>query len=435
MKKFIALLLAVLMVLSGTLALAEAAPIDAITITSDVTIDREAATKLMAATGMDEGQIGLYDILLAVLDAAKDQLVIDENGLQYNLTLNDQEVLTLAGDVTSEGLVFGSNIISNHLLTLSNKSIATMLKKIASRAKAKKKAQAEAFTPAVTEALQNYANEFIAQAGSAFSVGAAETGEFTFDGATYNTKTPMNVDMPVLLDAFKALVEKLNSDETVKAALETTSKKGAKLDLTIPEDLTADKLPAVDVALYTNVDASGAQGEEQYYVATVTEAGKTDPSCNIGVYVNGNTCNVECNFPENDITATTSVIIDANNCNVQSGLYNSDGLIGALNCLVESEEDTVVTMDLYIGDPVNPIATDVTTITDGGQRDFVISTAGKTIIALESLAAGEDNDALTGLGVDLLTSGMGALSAATEAVPELGSLTSMLLGGDSSAAN
>ena len=66
MKKLLALLTALMMVLSCTLALAEEAP-QAVTITSTLTIDREAANNLVSMFSQDEQQAELIDAVIGIL--------------------------------------------------------------------------------------------------------------------------------------------------------------------------------------------------------------------------------------------------------------------------------------------------------------------------------------------------------------------------------
>ena len=125
MKRIVALLLALVMALSAALALAEPAqaPKEGLVLSSSVNIDRDKVAHIMDELELDERTRKIVDSALAVVNAATDQLITAENGVRYEVFLNETEVLCLTLGKSDEGLVVLSNLIPGHALTVSNDTI------------------------------------------------------------------------------------------------------------------------------------------------------------------------------------------------------------------------------------------------------------------------------------------------------------------------
>ena len=433
MKKLTALFLALLMVLSGTLALAEAAAAPSgLSVTGEISVDREAAKTLMSAYGMEDAMVQLADSALAVLDALGYRLIVADSGAELGVSLNGKDVLSLAGEFNDDGLVIGSTLFPNYVLTASSDSIVNFVQSLTEKAADK----VPDLGADAQNVIQQYAGDFVNEALAAFNVGEAETGEFEFDGKAFNTRTPITVDVPAFVGAAKGFFEKLENDETVKAALEAAKARGVDIgkELEIPEDVDAAKLPAIEGAIYTNVDEAGNQGSATYISVDVTNAGAEAPTALIDLSVDEGNILAQVEFTESKVTLQCAVDYDETNCNIQFAVFSGEDMYVTLNINVDVQEDIVIVSDLYVMDAEKPVATETETITFDGVRTYTVSADGKTAVALENLTGEEDTEALSGLAMDLLMNGLGgALTTATEAVPEIGNLTSLLLGGSDAA--
>lgn len=419
MKKLFALLLALALTLVGTLGLAEG-----VTITSELEIDREAARTIMAGMNMKPGEIEQADAALALLTAAKEVLVIADDGFQYDLSLNDTEVFTLAGQGGDADFAIISTLFPNYALTISANTIMEALANIASQASSGAVDMSGVDVQKLEAVVTGYWNEFIDEVRAAVTAGEPEIVEYTMeDGTSFNARIPMNVDEAAVVAAANRMLQKLAADETVLSALKSLSGEG---EITV-EEIPADNLPEVQLSVYMNYSGEGVSYDTMYVAMDILSAGAESAAIKLDVFRNGDSTQVALSVPDEEIT----------------GVYNytaSDiGIIAALELYVKEvysafaftagEEDgkTVVASYIYYMDKYNPLISEVTTVAPGGALTVDVRGAGKTALPVEKLFSGDDASAATDLALDILLNGLGnLLTKATEAVPETAVLTSAL---------
>ena len=428
MKKLTALLLALLLVLSGTLALAEesAMAFPSITLTDEIDINRDAAKTILAAMELQDDQIEFVDSVLAILSAVNERLTIADGGIQLDIGLNGDDVFSIGGELTDDGLAIASTLFPSYVLTVSAETIMKALEGLTSTMSPD---GAEASLPAeAMAAIQEYANQFIDAVKPAIGIGEVEVGEFTFEDMTFNTMVPIHVDTVTIAQAAKTFMEQVNSDETITAALESMSKLGidTSAELNLPEELSEENVPAVSITAYANVDENGNQSGPIYAVAEITEYGKDAPTATIDVLADDPNLQLQLDVPEAQTNALFTLTSDDTGFNGQLDLYYQGAYFG-LDINAEMGETITLAIDFYAFDSENPLFSEVSTLTMGGQRTLPISGTDKQILSAETLVSGEDETATIGLTMDVLFNGLGGvISAVTEAVPESANLLKLL---------
>ena len=136
MKKLLAVLLALALALSCTLAMAETTeaapaadsqPFPGLTIESEYDVDRDTLKAALGKMGMDESIITLIDTLAAIVDQTGEKVVIANEGFQAEILMKGNSLLNLVGLANDKGLTFGSNLIPNYALSLSFDELGDMI--------------------------------------------------------------------------------------------------------------------------------------------------------------------------------------------------------------------------------------------------------------------------------------------------------------------
>ena len=435
MKKTIAMLLALMLALSGTLSLAEGMPMafPELTLESALHIDREAAAGLMATFGLQENQIALADKVLAVLDAVGEKVVLADVGLQYDLKLNDAQVFSLGGELTDNGLAIASTLFPHYVLTASPESLMKVLNSIMETVQSAQ--GGDDMDPSAQAKIGEYAQQFVETAMGAIQFGEPESGEFEMGETTYNTRLLIDVDSKAIVEALKVLVDQVTSDETVMAALQAAQ--GVGVDLSeaenASENLDPENAPAIAATYYTNIDEEGNLVAGSYTAIEVTEVGKEAPNLFIDVAQAETGLAIEISAPENAVTVTVNfgqeeksffARLDADIQGIYLGL---DGIVTMADAGMD------IDFALYVLDSENPLLTANAKIAFEGERTLTVQDEGKTAVAIEALlsedGAEADNTAAMGLMMDVMINGLGgAVGTATEAVPEIADLINLFSG-------
>ena len=438
MKRIVALLLALIMALSATLALAEPAqtPNDGLVLVSSVNIDRDKAAQIMDELKLDEKTRKLVDSALAVVNAATDQLIIAENGVRYEVFLNETEVFCFTLGKNDEGLVVLSNLIPGHALTVSNDSldVASGVLGIVSEITRGVRAEKKAEEYRAREAMKPYITEFVMDVLSAIRIGEEEKGEFVLqNGKTYNTSMKISFDRQGIADALNNMFTKIQQDSLILTILVNT--------LLTDEDLAnsafvTENIPAIDIALYANLDDKGEElSPEKAFAATLTLPGQTEAYATLELHQVKDSVEALLNIPGTDgkggISAAFGFVpydreINGSSAklevNINGDYYGDVFTIG----LDEEKEALNAENTLYIQDPDKPLAVGRTAIQSGVQP-LDLSIGDRHIVPLESLLIGEESkkleQALTG---EVVLSGLSIIGTATKAVPEFADLLALL---------
>ena len=437
MKKIVALLLALVMALSATLALAEPAqtPNDGLILASTVNVDRDKAAQFMDEMKLDEKTRKLVDSALAVVNATTDQLIIAENGVRYEVFLNETEVLCLTIGKSDEGLVVLSNLIPGHALTVSNDTVdvATGVLGIASEISraVRVERETEAYKAALT--MQPYFTAFIEDLLSAMRLGDEEKGEFVLqNGKSYNTRMSISFDRQGVADALNNLFGKMLQDSLILTVLVNA--------LVTDEDLAnsaivADNVPVIDINLYANKDDKSEDlSPDKAFAASLTMPGQSEVYA-FEIHQGKDSVQTLLNIPGADgkggISADFGFVpydreINGSSASLQvnvNGDYYGDVFTIGLD---EDKEVLTAENALYIKDSEKPLAT-VHTAIQGGVQPLDLSIGDRHAISVESLLMGEESEKLKKeLTGEVVLSGLSIIGTATKAVPEFADLLALL---------
>ena len=433
MKKLLAAVLALVLALSCTLALAETGAVEepafqGLTVQSEYDVDREVLMYALALFGLDEYVIGIADTVAAVIDEAGEKVVLAPNGLQYELLLKGTSLFNVVGQLSETGLVASTSLLPNYAFSVSMEEIGQALQSVAAQAEGLQSLDTEALSKALTE----YTNTFINTCAAAVTTGNPEQGNFVLDGISYNIKVPINVDLAAILNGYISLFSSLSKDEAVKSAIEAL--KGMGLDITLPEegDLTpvdAASLPTVAVDAYMFIDEEGNQSDTVDVVFSVTPAGSEDAATIGDVLVEGGNVRVIAQFLTAGLNVACTVQRAENGGSARLDIDYNDFYV-ALAAVCDSQEtSTAVDGYLYLIDAEKPLFTSHSTITPNGALTLSADDKGKTVVALSDLTGDNVKEATGGIVIDFLFNGLGGLlSTAGELMPDEIGVISALMG-------
>lgn len=423
MKKLIALMAALAMLLSCAAALAEAAPAGEeaeaaliatpLTIYSETDIDRDVLALDLTALGKDEGFLLKADTVAAVLTEAAERLTIDDTGFQWDLILGGRDIFTVAGELTDAGFTLGSNLFPNHVLSISNEELTGLANAAASQYGDQAKAMERIDLNAVARAVAPYFGNFIATGLTAFNAGETQTGDYVLDGNRYNTMVPIDVDVAALSSALVQLEQDLINDPTVAVTIAQFDRSG-KYTKAVEKAIDPANAPALHLDTYTTVDDEGDQSGPIDTVFTLTMPGQKDPSATGDVLQDGEDVTATVQFPGTDV----NMVLDARKAGT-GHTYRADLYVRGLyfGCAAEVDDQDGKTNDteIYFIDPQNPLVRQHTTMVHEGERTFDLSKGAPVTLAD---LTGKKSSVLTSLSTDTMI-GLAAISnAASEALPD-----------------
>lgn len=437
MKKTLALIIALVMALSCTLALAEenSAAFPGITITGELDIDRAAASQHLEMFGLEDDALETANGIVALLDSLNEKTVITADGLQYELGLNGNDVLSLGGSLNENGLVIVSSLIPSYALTVSMETISGVLEMAMSfMSSSNEEGELPFDVNAVAQAVSGYIDPFVQKINASIAVGETEVGEFEYEGHKFNAKTAVNVDTKAISEAVNTLVDQLNKDETVQAALKAME--GAGVSVNMPEeplDLESEDAPNVEVYIYTYVDEAGNASDEVYVLVTVTPQDDPEAGTFVHTLVMGRDAIVTVEIPAETTTLRFTKQEERDDGGLAMSLeVNARGMYvaGAVDL---SFADTIhCVFDAYFLNQAKPLATATIDIALNGELTMDVTGKGKEIVAIEDLMSGDEaaSNAASGLMMDLLLNGLGGMMGAiSENVPELSESLGNIMGG------
>lgn len=389
MKKLIALLLAALMAVTGTLALAEAAPKPPMTIANAITFDHEACKKIMTDMGLDAEQIEVVESALALIEASGQKLVVAEDGFEYTVILGGNNVATVAGDFTPEGVSIGSNLFPHYILTVTNATISDVMARFTAEAQAEAVGEGVGLLSELIGLYWVYNSELTELVKSAIVVGEPEKGEYAIDGDTYNAMLPVSVDTRAIADGVVDLADKLIHSEPV-VKLQAVLK---SIDIDIPlETPSIEDVPAISAKAYACQDGEGNVNGPVYVEVGVAGSEGASPLVEAKVRVDGQ--NIRLNF------GVPGIASDVQYEQFQSdagGFARLDVNVGEIYAGLALEaalgDDSHISFNVYYPDQSTPLVKDDIAVTSGGVRMYPVEGKNKTVLSVEGLMAGEEEGA------------------------------------------
>jgi len=445
MKKMLAVLLTLMLALSCTLAMAEAPaapaaqPFPGLTIESEYDVDRAALTNLLTQIGLDENMVKIIDTVAALIDQAGEKVVICNEGVQADVLLKGQSLMNFVTLIGQNDLTIGSNLVPNYALNISFEEIGAL---VLSKVQEQSDIINNLDMAAIQEALTNHINEYVETCTTAIIPGEVQQGDFVMDGVSYNVMMPMKVDMPTIVDATNTLIYNLSTDETIQTALVQLALMGVNVNFEgVDEGYTIidpAHLPAVAIEVYMNVNEKGEQSDPTQVTVYVVPAGETSAATTVITKVNGNNVTVDAQFTSGKDKISLLYAMDRDpqdpfGVNARMDAYLNDFYVGVAAVTASNEESITADAYLYVLDTEKAIAEEHGAITMNGALTEGVSDKA-TVLTLSDLTGENAEDAIGGLGMDLLLNGLGGvLSTATQLMPDevntIASLVTSLMGG------
>ena len=433
MKKALSVVLALVLALSCTLALAETGTVEeaafqGLTVQSEYDVNREVLMYALALFGLDEYTIGIADTVAAVIDEAGEKAVLAPDGFQYELLLKGTSLVNLVAQLSETGLVASTSLLPNYAFSVSMEEIGQALQSVVTQAESLQALDTDALAQAIT----GYTNTFINTCAAAVTTGNPEQGDFVLDGIKYNVKVPINVDLAAILNGYVSLFSALSKDEAVKTAIETL--KGMGVNITLPEegDLTSvdeASLPTMAVDAYMFIDEEGNQSDTVDVVFSVTPAGSNEAATIGDVLVEGGDVRVIAQFLTAGLNVACTVKKAENGGSARLDIDYNDVYVGFATVCDSNDASTAVDGYVYLIDSENPVFTSHSTITLSGALTLSADGNGKTVVALSDLTGKDAEEATGGMVMDFLFNGLGGLlSTAGELMPDETGIISTLMG-------
>ena len=440
MKKLIAVLMAMLMVFSCVPALGEETGISinvpSFTLTSEVTIDEEQVMALLPALGMPEETVGMVQTFLPMLNGLKETLIFADMGLQYDVQMKGQDILSVVGEASETGLALATNLVPSYKLTIQAETIQKLVEQLTEQLQgADGKLDMELLQQAA-EKLSGYATEMANTVVGLVTFGEPVKGEYAdlIEGVVFNTEMSLTVDVKGMVDAMQQYMTKVMADETILAAIQSiaSSIPGASFDPSTVsvEEVPAEQLPDVTGKVYTITDDEGNQVAPDTYVV-VNAVGKEDQTGNTNtyVYVAEASVNVVVEVPAQEV----SIQIYAEQ--VENGMTVNIALsVPGFDCelaMAFTMTETGMNLDgaLYLNDAETPILVCSNTFSMTGERTKTTADGEKTELALEGLMNEEtSSDTISALLGDLMNGIGGVIGNISAVLPEQGAMLQQLAG-------
>ena len=440
MKKLIAVLMAMLMVFSCVPALGEETGISinvpSFTLTSEVTIDEEQVMALLPALGMPEETVGMVQTFLPMLNGLKETLIFADMGLQYDVQMKGQDILSVVGEASETGLALATNLVPSYKLTIQAETIQKLVEQLTEQLQgADGKLDMELLQQAA-EKLSGYAMEMANTVVGLVTFGEPVKGEYAdlIEGVVFNTEMSLTVDVKGMVDAMQQYMTKVMADETILAAIQSiaSSIPGASFDPSTVsvEEVPAEQLPDVTGKVYTITDDEGNQVAPDTYVV-VNAVGKEDQTGNTNtyVYVAEDSVNVVVEMPAQEVSIQFYAEQVENGMTVNIALS-----VPGFDCelaMAFTMTETGMNLDgaLYLNDAETPILVCSNTFSMTGERTKTTADGEKTELALEGLMNEEtSSDTISALLGDLMNGIGGVIGNISAVLPEQGAMLQQLAG-------
>lgn len=444
MKKLIALLVAMMMAFSCVSVLAEETAISinvpSFTLTSEVTVNEEQVMALLPVLGLPEENVGMVQAFLPMLNGLSETIIFADMGLQYDLLLKGQEILSLVAEANEKGFALASNLVPSYKLTIQAETIQKLVEQLNEQLQGNAGQLDMELLQQAAEKLSGYAMEMANTVVGLVTFGEPVKGEYAdlIEGVVFNTETAMTMDVKGMVDAVQKYVTNVMADETIAAAMQSIAAAipGASFDpsaaTTGMEEVPAEKLPDVSGYIYTITDDEGKPAAPNTYVV-VNAVGKEDQTGNTNtyVYVAEASVNVVVEVPAQEVSIQVygEMAETGFTANIGISVPGFDGELAL--AFANSENGVNLDCALYINDAEAPILVSSNAITLAGERTKTAADGEKTELALEGLMSEEtSSDTISALLGDLMMNGIGSvIGNITAVLPEQGALLQQMAGG------
>ena len=424
------------------------------TVDTTLNVDVAAVKNILKMFGMPAFRINR---ILPFLELASDlevKTVIADGGVQVDIIIDDQIAISSAGEATENGITVGSTLFPKHIVTVSPEAIMEMMKQqgmasmpadlfggedaaedeAGSEDAGEDAAEDEAGSEDAGEgaspenALSVYFDRMMESFMSNAVPGEPETGEYEFEGFTFDTKTPINVDAKAMAADECEIVNEMLDDaavlEMVNPFIPLLQAYGLSIDdiKKINEDFMADEhIPNVTSEIYSN-----SEDEELiYYVNEATHDGQEDPYHHTTLlFEDSSHAHFSMSVPEAQLAA--DVKFDGNTMDAS---FDIGGMYVGFKVTVGEEDDPTTTVELYFLDTSKPLASATITILPEGERTLSLDLEGKKVTALEE--AFTNIFVLEDLASEIVSNWMNTvMNIISKKIPGIDDIFSSIFGGE-----
>ena len=214
MKKLLTLALALIMALSCVAA-------SAATVYTEIDVDRDVAKDLMTTFGLGEDMIATVDPILALVSALGVKVTYVGGNGQVDIDLNGTDALSLSYATDDAGISVASTLFPNYLVTVSNETVGAIMEQAAANMPGGGEGGAGGMMDmnAMMETFGGYYQRWFEACAAAGKPGDPVTGQFEFEGYTFDTMVPITVDIDAIADATRSLMDELLADPAAMAAI------------------------------------------------------------------------------------------------------------------------------------------------------------------------------------------------------------------------
>lgn len=425
MKKLFALILALMMALTGLSAFADS-------VYTQVKIDTDVATGLMTSFGVPEDQMGMVEPILALINALGVNVINADGATQVNLDLNGSDALSLAFASNAEGVTVASTLFPNYILTMSSETMGQMMEQFAANVPGAGGEGGASLTDmaAMGEIFGGYYQRWMEACASAGKPGDPVPGDYEFEGYTFDTMVPVTVDIPAIADATRSIMDEMMADPAAMSAIKGMAQgmaqnSGEEFD---EENFEANFKAGFDEWLSHFPEETTAEfycnGEESQPFYLTGESTLEDGNITYDMLFVDET-NMDMGFTmsgENTIEAGFSMEGAA-----MSIYFSMDETYFGLAFNTDGDQ---LLIDLYFMNAEKPLLSVSATHSEDGALTLSLDAAGKTALSVEEIMADQSGEAVQGLLGDVMGNGLGTLMGTLSSeVPEIASLMGMLSGG------
>ena len=413
MKKLLALMLALVMMLTASFALAD-------TVTIDFDVNSDVLTKVMPVVnpGMPAEQMAQIQPIVDLVDKLSLKITAAGQAAQLDVNVGETNAIAIAGKGSEDGsIVVGSTIIPSYLFKITEDDIKQIVQQIAGQMPG---GAATLLNPETLQKLAEKATAILMKDIPAFQAvivpGTPESGSFSFEGYTFDTKTPITIDKKALCEAVKTLVTDIVSDQDIMGLISAVSGQGNLDPQTainnVSQSMTEENMPDVKMDAYT----SSTQPALFYGEGEVSVQGGTDP-VNFKVLVReDNTAKFVADIPANNMTVNAE--IGQNDILIElSG--KEEGQYVAIHVTMEGESAIKLDVCLVEKTPVASIRISVEQ--GGGDVTVDLNEEGKTVLGLMEVLQDQTGEKLQGIQQEA-TAGLFKLMS----IPEVSSLMAII---------
>ena len=424
------------------------------TVDTTLNVDVAAVKNILKMFGMPAFRINR---ILPFLELASDlevKTVIADGGVQVDIIIDDQIAISSAGEATENGIIVGSTLFPKHIVTVSPEAIMEMMKQQgmasmpadsiesegaeAGEAGSEDSGEVAAEDEAASEdsgedaAAENALTVYFERMMESFTTNAVpgepETGEYEFEGFTFDTKTPINVDAKAMAADECEIVNEMLDDaavlEMVNPFIPLLQAYGLSIDdiKKINEDFMADEhIPNVTATIYSSSDDE----ELIYYVNEATHDGQVDPYQHTTLlFEDSSHAHFNMSIPEVQIAA--DVEFDGNKLDAS---FDIGGMYVGFKVSVGEEDDPTTNVELYFLDTSKPFATVTITILPEGERTLSLDLEGKKVTALEE--AFTNIFVLEDLASEIVSNWMNTvMNIISKKIPGIDDIFSSIFGGE-----